>query len=265
MSETSGAYIELDVVDVSAQKLLDLKARLPFDEVEALASEVISQVAKAASVSNADDPPQAVIAELAQTLVSKNDFAGADFIRSVRAEGTTIEDVYLKYLAAAARMLGDWWNVDRVSFAEVAIGVSRIYGIMRGLRQPSERFVVGRQKTAVFASVPGETHTLGVAMAADLFRDDGWDVSLRVGLPHDALIEEIEKLDCKLIGLSVSGEHSMRSLSKLVIALNIRVPAKPILVAGQSIEEFVPLIDLMGVEGVASTIEDARTIANTLI
>jgi methanogenic corrinoid protein MtbC1 len=121
------------------------------------------------------------------------------------------------------------------------------------------------QKTAVFASVPDETHTLGVTMAADLFRDDGWDVSLRTGLSQDALIEEIEKLDCKLIGLSVSGEHSLRSLSKLVVALHIRLPATPILVAGQSIKEVAPLIDLIGIDGVASTIEDARTMARALI
>lgn len=265
MSEGSTACIELDVVDASAQKLRDLKARLPIDQVEALANEVISQVAMVAPVTHADSPPEAAITELAQALVSKNEFAGEDFIRAVRAEGTTIEDVYLKYLAAAAKMLGDWWIVDRVSFAEVTIGASRIYGIMRGLRRNNGRFVTERQKTAVFASVPDETHTLGVAMAADLFRDDGWDVSLRIGLSHDALLDEIERLDCRLIGLSVSGEHSLRSLSKLVIALHIRLPATPILVAGQSIEEVSPLIDLMGVDGVVSTIEDARTLARTLI
>jgi methanogenic corrinoid protein MtbC1 len=264
MPESTAACIELDVVETSAQKLRDLKARLPVDQVEALANEVISQVVRVASVSDTDGPPQAVIAELSQALISKSKFAGADFIRTVRAEGATIEEVYLKYLAAAARMLGDWWIVDRVSFAEVTIGASRIYGIMRGFRRNNGRFVVDQQKTAVFASVPDETHTLGVAMAADLFRDDGWDVSLRIGLSHDALLEEIERLDCRLIGLSVSGEHSLRSLSKLVIALHIRLPATPILVAGPSIEEVSPLIDLMGIDGVASTIEDARTIARTL-
>lgn len=264
MSEGAPLNVEFDVIDKSERNLQELKSRLPSDSVAALAREVISLVARVAPPVDVSDPSNRVISDLSKALISKDQFAGADFIRRVQREGASAETVYLKYLATAARMLGDWWSEDRVTFAEVTIGASRIYAIMRGLRRHFERFGAEAQDSVVFASVPGETHTLGVTMAADFFRSDGWDVTLHVGLEHDALVTAIGQSDCRMIGLSISGNHSMPALSRLVVALQMSQPATPILVAGQSIEELMPLIDLMNVDGIVETVEDARAFANRL-
>ena len=265
MTERVPATIEPDLFGSSERRLRELKSRLPEDLVASLAREVISQVVRIAPASPVESPSEQDIAELCLALTSRDQFAGADFIRRVRAEGASVEVVYLKYLAAAARLLGDWWTENRASFADVTIGTSRIYGILRGLRSHFANPINEAERSAVFGAVPGETHTLGVVMAADMFRRDGWAIDLRVGLEHEPLVEEIQRLVPTLIGLSVSGRHSLSALSRLVIALQICRPATPILVAGQSIEELRPEIDLMGVDGVVESLDEALIMARNLI
>ena len=46
-----------------------------------------------------------------------------------------------------------------------------------------------------FCAVPGEQHTLGVMMAADLFRRNGWDVGLLIGVDHAEIVERLERDD----------------------------------------------------------------------
>jgi methanogenic corrinoid protein MtbC1 len=191
-------------------------------------------------------------------LISDDDKAAAEMIIGVRAEGMAPEDIYLKYLAASARMLGKWWEEDRVSFVDVTVGTGRMYAIMRGMKHhfiPAFDLV---EKSAVFAAVPGETHTLGVRMAADLFRKDGWDIALKIGLDHDDLVSDIEKSPSSIVGLSVSGRHSVEALSRLVVALNICCPQAPLVVCGHDIEEIRPLLSLAGLDGVAGNVEEAK-------
>jgi methanogenic corrinoid protein MtbC1 len=170
----------------------------------------------------------------------------------------------LKYLAGAARMLGDWWEVDLASFTEVTLGTSRMYAIMRAMRYEMPIPSSAATRTAIFASVPGETHTLGVRMAADLFRKDGWKIDLRVADTHDSLVSGIVQSDTHLVGISVGGAHSLQALSRLIIALRIEKPTARILVSGHITEEAKDAIDLIGVDGMATDIETAKQLMESL-
>lgn len=259
-------YVEFDLAEETAKKIHTLKSTLPQDSVTVLAQEVLIQVARYRSARpDIDTPSEAAIDRLCFDLISDDPLAGAKFIDTVRTRGATSEAVHLEYLAVAAQKLGLWWENDKVSFSDVTIGTSRIFGIMRGMRSYFASSGYTPSKTAVFASVPGETHTLGVTMATDFFRKDGWDIDLKSGLSHDDLVSEIKDADISLIGLSLSGVHSTRALSRLVIALRICKPATPILVAGQSIEELGPVFDLMSVDGTADSVDGAKAVAEKLI
>lgn len=263
MSEELSGALRRDAVTEPEIKLRDLS--LPSEWLESLANEVFAQLGSVPANSNANNPPEGAVRKLCLALISESENAGSDIVQTVRAEGASREDVCLLYLATAAQMLGDWWTENRVSFAQVTIGTSRIYAILRDLRCDFEPPTQKAPRSAVFASVPGETHTLGVSIAADLFRDDGWDICLRVGLAQAELIDQIESLDCRLIGLSISGKHSMPALAEIIGPLRKRLPATPILVAGHSVEELGSSINPMGVDGVASTIDEAREIARSLV
>jgi len=154
--------------------------------------------------------------------------------------------------------LGDMWNSDHITFAQVTVGSGRIFAIMRSMRHMFETSAPAEEPAVIFASVPGETHTLGVRMAADFFRTDGWNISLLIGLSHDDLLAEIAQISSRMVGLSFSGEHSLEALSQLIVALHICAPHLSIVICGQEVEEFRPILELMGVDGIAVTMEDAR-------
>lgn len=244
----------------SQTNIRQLKASLPDELVASLAREVIIRLAsrdvELQTVSH--DPSPQELEQLCNALISEDDTAAAEIITSVRAEGTPADVVYLKYLAASARMLGEWWIEDRANFVEVTVGTGRMFAIMRGMRHLFATEGHSHEKVAIFASVPGEDHTLGVRMAADIFRKEGWEIALKVGLDHDELVAEIERAQIGVIGLSIGGRHSLDALSRLVVALHICCPNTRLLVSGQNIEDVRPLLSLMGLDGVAGDINEAK-------
>lgn len=255
-----------EIFEKTYHEIASLKSRLSEDAVVSLAREVIDRVSGRAvrKKSQAVEPSSKQIEALAFALISKDERAGAELVLGATAAGMEIDTVYLRYLAGAARLLGELWDSDQVTFAEVAVGTSRIYSIMRAsnnLLFPQKKV---SQKSAVFASTPSETHTLGVRMAADLFRRDGWDIDLMMGQPHEALVEGIEQSPHYLIGLSSAGRHSSAELAKLIIALRISKPTACIMVSGQIVNDAPDIVSLLGADGVASDFESARTILEGL-
>ncbi|MEM7530349.1 MAG: B12-binding domain-containing protein, partial [Pseudomonadota bacterium] len=172
-----------DLYDRSRIRILTLKRALPDEVVEPIAREVLRRVVAArpeTAVPAAADREKR-ISELCQALIAEDDRAAFEFIEQRRVEGASLENVYLDDLSEAARALGRLWDDDRISFVEVTLGTSRIYAIMRAMSPRFHTPAKINRRSAVFASVPGETHTLGIDMAADLFRQDGWEIILKTG------------------------------------------------------------------------------------
>lgn len=244
-----------------------LRRRLPEEALAVLAREVITRLAAhpAAVVASVDFPTDADIEELSRALLAKDATAGSAFIARVRGEGASLETVYLAYLRRAALQLGTWWEEDRITFADVTVGTGHIFSIMRGL---SHLFVPRTSprldKTAFFASVPMETHVLGVRMAADLFRKDGWTVTLETDLSHDQIISRIVDEGHDLIGLSAAGEHAISALAQMIVALRISAPQARIFVGGNVIETSEKVVAMMGPDGMAADFDDARDEINRL-
>lgn len=259
-TDTSSDPLELETYEQSQHNLRRLKENLPQELVTSLANEVLLRISERGRQFEhvPHEPSPQELEALCKALISDDETAAADIIVSVRAKGAPAEAIYLKHLAAAARLLGEWWSESRVSFVEVTIGTSRMFAIMRGMKHLFVPNSLSPDKSAIFASVPGETHTLGVRMAADFFRKDGWEITLLLGLDHDALVNEIKNSGDRIVGLSVGGSHSIDALSRLVVAIHICCPHTPIIVSGQDVESIMPLLSLMGVDGIASDIDEAR-------
>lgn len=251
---------ETDVYRRSEANIRRLNEILPESLVENLAREVILRVAsKGRDVEHVpQSPSEEEVRQLCLAFVDNDQSIAARMISDLRADGVRPEEIYLKQLAAAARMLGEMWLNDEMSFTQVTIGTGRMFAIMRGMRHLFEPVTPVGDKAAIFAAVPGEDHTLGVHMAADIFRKDGWEIALKVGLDHDQLVAEIEQAPTSIVGLSISGEHSIEALSRLVVALHISCPHAMLLVSGSNVAEVQPILSLMGLDGIAATIEEAQ-------
>jgi methanogenic corrinoid protein MtbC1 len=137
------------------------------------------------------------------------------------------------YIAAASRQLGARWEADEVSFTEVTLAVGKLYALVRSIGSSVRRAPIARalQKSALFASVPGEQHTLGVTIAAEVFRDAGWDVDLQLDRSHEELLARVDATMPAVVGLSLSGPARLDALVRLVVAVRLAKPDALIAVA----------------------------------
>lgn len=230
------------------------EARLPEPAVQALAAEVLARLERRGAVAQSHAPSDTEIEALCDALLGDHDDAAADLVLRARVGGMPLDTVYLGYLAGAARRLGERWDADTASSLEVTIGAGRIYGIMRGLRQVFvyDQVIHPDQVRALFAATPGETHSLGVTMAADYFRRRGWQIDLQVGLGHDELIAAVDHIDYPIIGLSASSQRMIFPLARLIVALRISNPGAWIMVSGKITELEPDICALVDADGVAA-------------
>ena len=267
LPEGTGGKLDPALAEETAARLRALKAGLSPEAVEALAREVINRVVQRAGYGRSDvglGPSPEDIDRLAFALIDGNQQAGQVFIEDLRSSGISVEDVMLDYLAAAARRLGDWWNEDHISFMDATLGTARIYGILRVLDSEPATRARKTGRSALFMSVPGEQHTLGVRMAADVFRRRGWEIELLIGRSHDELLEAAGASSHIIIGVSAGGMHSLVSLARLVLALRIHRPDASILISGSLVDEAAESVSHLSPDGVAPDLERAVEVLDAL-
>lgn len=209
-----------------------------------LCAERMAAVADPALVPAQDVLGDPCAAAMAFALCDEDDLAASILVDELLEAGLSVEDLCLDHLAPAARRLGDLWDRNRVPFTDVALATARIQTLLRRLPAGRATPACSDAKGAVFAAVPGEQHTSGVMMAADLFRRNGWDVGLLLGLTHDELIDRIARDDRPVIGLSCSGTHSYAALRRLVGALAAMRPDAHLLLSGQVALDAAKVADL---------------------
>jgi len=236
------------------------RAALPGLAVQLLADEVVVQLAKRLNPTGAPVIPEPSISveEFCAALLSDETDVAIAMIRQDRRNGVPLETVYLMTLAAAARRLGEMWEADTLSFLQVSAAAGRIFDIMRTLRSEiTPDPTLSQVKHALFATVPGELHTLGVTMAADLFRNRGWDIDLRTSYDHEELVNVISIRPYRIIGLSAGDESSILPLTRLVVALRITQPQAHIVVAGNLVTKVPDLNALIRADTVLTSGDDA--------
>lgn len=224
-------FLDTQLYSRTAQRFSAKVQTLPPDTIRAVASDIVTHLGRADATDVEVDP--ASVAEFCTTLLGQDASAALDFISDRRAEGCDLETIYVGYIAAAARELGARCEEDRISLFDVAMGTGHLYALMRSLRAESEPFEndFDVQRYALFATVPGEDHAIGITIAADLFRAGGWEIDLHTGTDHAALLAHAEFAKPRVIGLSLTTERRLDSLVRLVVALRLAVPRLIIAVA----------------------------------
>ena len=253
-SDDNNELVPEDLYNRSYADLAQLQTQLPEEAVVSLAREVLARLAK-----RLKEPPSIPekVETLTSALIGPEPRTAASFIEEQINEGMDVETLYLTYIAESARKLGEWWETDQITFAQVTVGIGRIYAIMRTISHRIAPIKIPDKRGAFFAAVPGDNHTLGVKMAADLARKDGWDIELALDQDHDDLVENITTLNPLLIGLSAAGNHALPNLAKLVLALRISVPNALIVVSGNIASVASDSVKLMHVDGLSPEYDEA--------
>ena len=252
----SAGLIDTGAVNATARRLSRLEASLPTASVSGLAQEVLARMARRAEDARARDDQ--MTSALCRALLGPDESAAKVLLRARVLGGGRVDALYLDHLAGAARALGRMWESDAVSSAQVTIAAGRIYALMRGLSARLTPPCPDCPRRAIFAAVPGERHGLGVAMAADLMRREGWLIDVKVGRDHEELVREIADSDLRLLGLSAACSASLEPLIRLVAAVRISRPDMHILLAGPLVERIPDIAALSDVDVAAADFETAR-------
>lgn len=258
---SSGRGIEYLSVNDPLRDLLSRRSEGHSDAVQALAREVITRLERSKTRPGMEDRPVAAsdIKDLCDALLSTDESAAENLVMQAAAQGMTGDTLHLSYIAEAARLMGERWNTDDASAAQVIIGAGRIYVIMRKLRaifisaqaQRPERF------RAVFAAAPGETHTIGLSMAADYLRRRGWQIDVKLGLSHEDLVDQIGHDPYPVIGLSASASPMIFPLARLIVALRVSNPGAWITIGGHIVDEEPDVVRLIDADAKVTTMDEA--------
>lgn len=224
-----GAPIDLGVFARTSTLFEEKRRALSVDLIQNLARDIVRRV------SNMPHLPKAVaagpvseesVARFCHLLIRPSSAAALEFLEARVAEGVDHQVILHVYLAEAARVLGEQWETDQISFVDVIHGTGHLYAILRAVQA---RAGVGRSegvqgRRALFAAVPEETHTFGVRLAAETFREAGWSIELKVGVDHEVLVDHVQRTEPDIIGLSLSTEERLPTLVRLVVALRLVRP-----------------------------------------
>jgi len=241
-----------------------LLRRLPADRVHVLARDVLTSLGQRnAALPDAPVPDDEAtleeVAELAHALMSDDPETSLTHVAGLFDSGLSMEAVYLHHLAPAARLLGEWWDANRVSLVDVTIAAGRVFAVMRQYRRLYQDPHI-KQRSALFAAVPGEQHRLGVQMAADLFAERGWRVRVVHEDRHAPLLTAINADRSPVIGLSASGMASLDPLIRLVIALRVARPTARIILGGMIVNLQLRALRRLELDGLVGDMASAEAV-----
>ncbi|MEL7280911.1 MAG: B12-binding domain-containing protein [Pseudomonadota bacterium] len=250
-----------------SSRLLRIAKRLPQHKLEALAREALQRLIalgvgrKRVSQWELDKSVEG----LCRALLDDDDQLAARMVVDLLHQGVAPEEVYIDYLASAAKRLNEWWQEDKASFWQLTVATCRVLAIMRSMDHLFEPAMTSDAKSVLLAGVPGEQHAVSLRMAADIFHKDGWHVVVLLGLSHYALVRKIATTQTRTIGLTMNNRGSIDALSKLIVSLHICRPTTPIFLNGTGTKDISPKLGWMDLEGVSDNLADARAQMNDWI
>lgn len=211
-----------------------------------------------------------VLGDFIRALLSPDEDIAGHFVERLMEAGMTPQSLYEDCFTPAARILGEMWESDECSFYDVTVGAGRIQRMVRELssRFLAEQSFPGSAGRILLGCAPGDQHSLGVAILAEYFVRDGWDVHMTSGIGSSGLLDRVRESDYNLLGFSVS-VTDRASVLKREIQMVRQVSRNRdirILVGGHVIATDPSWVRRMGADGFAvdagSAVREARRMIN---
>jgi len=188
----------------------------------------------------------------------------------MRSDGMETPEMIDLIIPEVARILGQRWADDTLSFADVTIGSARLQETVRALvAREMTSTVGGRNSTYRLLNSTGtrrilmliprpEQHTLGAFVAADQFRRLGFEVDVVVDLHPRQVAFKLRKARYAMIGISVAGRRTLASARELVETARATVTrVTPIVLGGSLIGTDQDLKKTTGVDHIAKSVCEA--------
>ena len=159
-------------------------------------------------------PTDAEVTRCAQLAVSQDTTALRELFATLVSQGLTQESLLLHLVAPAARMLGDQWLEDTRSFVDVTVGLGTLQRSVTQLCRHSEP--PGHRGLVILLAAPGEQHTLGVHVVAEILRREGWGAQVETGVDASGLADLVANEYVEMVGLSISHADLIPTLAPVL-------------------------------------------------
>jgi methanogenic corrinoid protein MtbC1 len=191
------------------------------------------------------------------------------FVGALLQSGVPMDAIYVDLMMPAARRLGEYWDEDSISFADVTIGLGRLQQIVRTLRwksTPSDG-PDHSSLSALFAPVSSEQHTFGLFIIEESFRRAGWRTWIETsGIQEDA-VDMVGRHWFDLVGLSAHAETQAEEVASTIAAARkaSRNPGLFVLVGGRLFIDSPELVSTVGADATAANGGEALLVADKAV
>ena len=153
-----------------------------------------------------------------QLVFSPDNAEAIDFVERLLSDGYAVERVLLDLLAPSARLMGEMWTADIISFVDVTLGLSRIQQMLRQVRSMADgrRVADVNKGRALLVPAPGEQHTFGLRVVEEFLLRDGWEVRSNLRASADEVIELVSNDEYDFVGFSLSGDRLLPALQSAI-------------------------------------------------
>lgn len=146
-----------------------------------------------------------------------------EFVRTQRAAGASVIELFLGLLQPAARQLGRGWEQDSCRFTDVTVGLWQLQQVFMRLVPEVSQGPLGRDqrsRPSVFlTAMPGAHHRFGVQMLGAVFFSAGWSVTVSEHTDAAGQIRDAARADPHLVGVSLSCERDLAQARSHIRAL----------------------------------------------
>ncbi|MFN3824400.1 MAG: B12-binding domain-containing protein [Pseudorhodobacter sp.] len=206
--------------------------------LKTIASWAMGQIA--ARRSRDDLPMRAdLMRALVQASISPSTQAMTALASDLFRQKISAEDFADRYITAAAEEMGRAWAEDRMSFAEVTMGMARLQSLLRDLGNMwSADLSVGAGGAArsVLIVMPAfEQHSLGALLLMGQLRRRGVSVALALGVPASDICRRVRASRFDAVLISVACVDRLADLAEFVTAARAGGCALPPVVVGGGI------------------------------
>lgn len=188
-------------------------------------------------------------------LLSHDEQSAHSFANEMLDRGASAEQLYEQLFAETARKMGEMWCTDDCTFYDVTLGTGRI---QRLVREFSHQFLAdnvypGSTGKLLLCNATDEQHSLGMAVLAEFFVRDGWDVHVSPGIVSEALLDKVRETDYHIVGFSVAVTSRISKLQQEIRRVRqvSRNPDIKVMVGGFLITEDPSLAERIGADGFA--------------
>lgn len=231
------------------------------DTVDALASTVIS-VLSGRQVVSAEGLRQFVLDHLVRAILAKGAFSSDNLLAELRGYRLTVDAIIDLYVPTAARRLGVDWEEDRISFADVTIGVLRLQSLLSDASAASHvKPHPDASNLHALVLVPqGEQHFLGASVVAGQMRRMGCEVDMSFDEDMGALSARLMQDSPDLVLITCSRREALETVANTVQIVKKAVSEAPVLAVGGALKlKKEEVLERTGADIVTSVAEEAMS------